>query len=107
MHFDFGQLHPVGLSCKGPNSRVAEHSKTSLSNRPSNGLARFAEGGDGEEFHESLERFPILSSVGDSVTLGWEIISWGMTMSFGITTLDACVGVEETRPPREELLCGM
>ena len=32
MHFDFGQLHPEGFSCKGPSSRVAEHKRSSLSN---------------------------------------------------------------------------
>jgi hypothetical protein len=85
MHFDLGQLHPVGLSFRGPSSSVAEHKRSSLSNRPSKGservLTRFVEGGDGDEFQESLERLPRLSSAGDSASLDEDTISLGMTMS--------------------------
>ena len=91
MHLDLGQLQPDGFSCKGPSSRVAEQSKSSLSKRPSksSGLGRFEAGGesDADMFDTSLERFPRLPSVGDSPLVDGES-SFGIVTFLGMTTRD-------------------
>jgi hypothetical protein len=90
MHFDFGQLHPEGFSCKGPSSSVAEQSKSSLSNRPSiiSPFDRFNMGEDSDLFDVSVERFPRLPSVGESALVSLDASSLGITTLGGMITVD-------------------
>jgi len=90
MHFDLGQLHPDGFSCKGPSSSVAEHRRSSIPKLPSEGppLGRFKTGGGVSDLLEvSVERFPRLTSVGESPLLEGDS-PLGIETFFGMTTFE-------------------
>ena len=87
----------------GPRSTVAEHNKSSLLNGPSRdsrSFTRFVDNGGGDGVSVSLERFPKLSLVVDSISPDTVVvISFGITIFSGITTL-------EERMPVRSLLDG-
>ena len=95
IHLDFGQLQPLGFSWRGPRSKVAEQSRSNLSNPPAIVAPfDFLFGGDADRLRALLfERF-IWRSLSRLLAEG--DIAFGIVMFWGNTTRD--VWWETLRP---------